>query len=306
MASGTGLLNIHTCQWDAPMLEFLGIDASQLGDLVGLRDDAAATRWEALRDVPWLPAVGDGACSNLGAGCASPERFALMIGTSGAERAIWSPSAAFRVPWGLWCYRVDERRTVVGGALNDGGSLMDWLRGSLKLPDLRAAESSVAEMEPDSHGLTVLPLWGGERNPGWADDARGAIVGLRLGTSPTAILRACMEAVALRFALIHSLLREAVPEAGEIIATGGALLHSPAWMQMIADALGRPVLASAEAEASSRGAALLGLEVAGSAEQPLDQLVPTTTARYEPVAEHTQRYRAAAERQRRLYDAVIA
>jgi gluconokinase len=306
MASGTGLLNIHTCQWDTPLLEFLGIQPSQLGELVGLRDEASATRWAALTGVPWLPAVGDGACSNLGAGCASPERLALMIGTSGAERAIWSPSAEFRVPWGLWCYRVDERRVVTGGALNDGGSLMDWLRGTLKLPDLRAAESSVAEIEPDSYGLTVLPLWGGERNPGWADDARGAIVGLRLGTSPAAILRACMEAVALRFALIHELLLEAVPDAGELIATGGALLHSPAWMQIIADALARPVLASAEAEASSRGAALLGLEAAGILEQPLEKLLPETTTRYEPVLAHTERYRAAAERQRRLYDALIA
>ncbi len=77
-------------------------------------------------------------------------------------------------------------------------------------------------------------------------------------------------------------------------------------MQIIADALGRPVLASAEAEASSRGAALLALEAVGALDQPLEELGSASTTYYEPVAEHTERYKAAAERQRRLYDALIA
>jgi gluconokinase len=306
MASGTGLLDVHTLQWYAPMLEYLGLEPRQLGALAPLEQTSTgAARWAALGDVPWLLAVGDGACSNLGAGCASPDRFALMIGTSGAERAVWSPPADFEVPWGLWSYRVDEQRVVMGGALNDGGSLLDWLRDSLRLPDFNAAEAAVAAIEPDSHGLTVLPLWGGERNPGWADDARGAIVGLRLSTEPTAILRACMEGVALRFGAMDRLLLEAQPQAHEVIATGGALLHSPAWMQIIADALGRPVYASAEAEASSRGAVLLGLEVVGSLNGQLEAVRPSTTRRFDPIPRNTERYQAAAERQRRLYDAFV-
>src|SRR5205823_8734258 len=120
---------------------------------------------------------------------------------------------------------------------------------------------------------------------------------------PVDVLRACMEAVALRFAELDAALVRALPRAGELIGTGGALLHSAAWMQIIADAVGRPVLASSEAEASSRGAALLALE-------PLDLVdlaagEPATTRRFEPSAESFDRYRAAAERQRRLYDALV-
>jgi gluconokinase len=73
-------------------------------------------------------------------------------------------------------------------------------------------------------------------------------------------------------------------------------------MQIMADALGQPVVASAELEASSRGAAVLALEAVGVA-PPNNQ--PVRTARFEPVPEHTERYRAAAERQRRLYDALV-
>ena len=254
--------------------------------------------------MPWIPAIGDGACSNIGAGCITPERFALMIGTSGAERVVWCPEK-LQIPHGTWCYRVDERRVVLGGALNDGGSLFDWLRRSLRLPPIDKAEAELATLQPDAHGLTVLPFWAGERSPGWAQDARGAIVGLRLHTRPVEILRAALEAVALRFAELDRILLEAMPNSREVIATGGALLHSPPWLQIMADVLGRPVLASAELEASSRGASLLALEALGLLDQPLEKQRPEVRAHYDPVAEHTQRYRQAAARQRRLYDALI-
>jgi gluconokinase len=310
MASATGLLNVHSCEWDAEILAAIGVDQSRLAPIVPLAQTAPAspqalTRWPALKGVPWLPAVGDGACSNLGAGCTTRERFAVMIGTSGAERVVLAPPQPFQIPWGTWCYRVDERRTVVGGALNDGGSLFHWLRDTLQLPSIRAAEAELAALAPDSHGLTVLPFWGGERSPGWADDARGAIVGLRLSTRPIQILRASMEAVALRLGELDRILVEAMGNRAEIVGTGGALLHSPAWMQMLADVLGRPVLASSQAEASSRGASLLALETLGLLDRSLDKLRPAGRRHFEPVPAHTEIYRAAAERQRRLYDALI-
>jgi gluconokinase len=118
-------------------------------------------------------------------------------------------------------------------------------------------------------------------------------------------LRASLEAVALRFAEIDGILHNALPEAAEVIATGGALLHSTAWMQIIADALDRPLLASSEAEASSRGACLLALEALGLLEVRLDELRPEVTRRFEPVVAYTERYRAALDRQRRLYDALL-
>ena len=151
----------------------------------------------------------------------------------------------------------------------------------------------------------MLPFWAGERSPGWADDARGAIVGLRLSTRPVEILRACLEAVALRFGEVDRILVEAMPSGREVVATGGALLHSPAWMQIVADVLGRPLLASSEPEASSRGVSLLALETLGLLRQPLEEMQPSVRRRFEPRTANTERYRAAAERQRHLYDLLV-
>jgi gluconokinase len=307
MASGTGLLNQHTCDWDHELLDVLRLDPRQLNALLPLHQTGeVAGRWPALKGVPWLPAVGDGACSNLGAGCTTERWFALMVGTSAAERGVTQPSGAFEIPSGAWCYRVDERRIVLGGAMNDGGNLLDWLRHGLRLPPADELDAQLDALEPDAHGLTVLPFWGGERSPGWSDDARGALLGLRLHTRPIEIARAALEAVALRFAALDTRLRGAMPGArGELVATGGALLHSPAWLQIMADALGRPVHVSTEPEASSRGASLLGAETLGLLGTPLHEMPPPLGRIYEPVAEHTGRYQAAAERQQRLYDLLI-
>lgn len=310
MASATGLLDQHTGDWDREMLAALDLDADRLPAIgspgesfLGLRPEFAA-RWPALRAVPWLPAVGDGACSSLGAGCATRERLALMVGTSAALRALWRAEEV-AIPWGVWCYRADGQRFVLGGALNDGGSLFAWLRQRLRLPALDEVEAELAALEPDGHGLTILPAWAGERSPGWALDARGAVIGLRLHTEPIDILRAALEAVALRLAGVEALVGQAVPEAREIVATGGALLRSPAWLQIMADALGRPVLASSEAEASSRGAALLALESLGRLPAAVEALAQPIARAYEPRAEYTERYRAAAERQERLYEVLV-
>jgi gluconokinase len=185
---------------------------------------------------------------------------------------------------------VDERRVVEGGALSDGGNLHKWVEATLESP-----EGSVADRDPDSHGLTFLTLLGGERSPGWHQHATGAIRGLTFATTPLDLRQAALEGVAFRFAEIADLM----PEVEEIVATGGALLKDEDWLQIMADALARPITASAVREASLRGAAVRVLERQAKPipEAPLGRV-------FEPREDRIEAFRAARERQRRLYDAV--
>jgi gluconokinase len=309
MASGTGLFDQNRKVWDEELLDALPLGERQLSPISdepsrGLRREWAR-RWPALADVPWFPAVGDGACSNVGSGCTGRDRLALMVGTSGAMRILWRADSV-EVPEGLWCYRSDAKRFVAGGALSDGGNLMDWLRRTLRLPEPEETEELLVKMEPDAHGLTFLPFLAGERGPGWAEGASGIVAGLSMVTRPVEILRAAMEAVALRFALIAERLDEAFPEergGRKIIATGGGLLSSPAWTGIMADALGKPVTASAVSEASSRGAALLALEALGG--PPIEEAGAPLGETQEPDLSRHQVYREALDRQRKLYDAMV-
>ena len=309
MASGTGLFDQNRKEWDVDLLKKLPLDERNLSPvseepLRGLGGEWAE-RWPALRGAPWFPAVGDGACSNVGSGCTTQEKLALMVGTSGAMRVLWE-AASTEVPDGLWCYRADARRFVSGGALSDGGNLVEWLKATLKLPGDEETEALVSGMEPDAHGLTLLPLLAGERGPGWADEANGTVAGLSLSTTPAEILRAAMEAVALRFALIAEKLDEAFPEGAkgrEVVATGGGLLGSPTWVRIMADALGRPITVSGVKEASSRGVALLAAEALGGPR--VEEVAAPLGETFEPGEGRHETYQRALERQRKLYETVV-
>lgn len=309
MASGTGLFDQWVRRWDAAILEVLDLDPGHLGPVVdldqpprGLRGEFAR-RWPALAGVPWFPALGDGACSNVGAGCTTAARAALMVGTSGAMR-VGLEAEAVAIPDGLWCYRIDARRLLLGGSLSNGGNLYAWLAETLRLPDAGATEAALAAMEADAHGLTVLPFLAGERSMGWVAAARAAVVGLSLATRPVDLLRAGLETVAYRFALIHGRLREGCPALDEVVATGGALLASPAWTQIMADVLGVPLTPSAEPEGSSRGAALLASEALGLIPS-LEAAPARTRPPVEPDARRHARYRAGLVRHRELYELLV-
>jgi len=274
-ASATGLWGREG--WDTELLEELGVRPGQLPE-VGDEPIGA-----------WFPALGDGACSNVGAGCVSPERAALMIGTSGAFRVIRPDDGSQPRP-GLFLYRLDRDLMLEGGALSDGGNLHAWLERTLRLPEV----ASVAGREPDGHGLTFLPLLGGERSPGWHPEARGAITGLTLETEPLDLLQAALEGVAYRFAEIADLL----PDVTEVVATGAALDANPGWGQMLADVLGRPIYRGV-AEGSARGAALVALARLG-----IHVETPLPDEAYHSRSGHQEAYRLARERQRHLYRGV--
>ncbi len=307
MASGTGLLDQDALRWDAEALAAAGIEAEHLFPIArrtegrrGLRAPWAG-RWPALRSVPWFPAVGDGAASNVGSDCTDASRVALSVGTSAALRVV--TDATVRPPRGLWRYRLDARRCVVGGATSEGGNVYAWCREVLRLPDDATVERALARRAPDAHGLTVLPFLAGERAPGWRGDRRATITGLALGTTALDVTHAALEAVALRLALVYELLGPHATSDHAVVASGGAIGRSRAWTQMLADALGRAVHTSSESEATSRGVALLALESLGvlrdigAVRAPLGEV-------FTPDAAHCARYRAALERHKRLDERV--
>lgn len=309
VASWSGLLNWRRLAWDELVLAALPVKAEQLSVLTdidqplsGLRREFAQ-RWPSLRATPWYPAVGDGAAANIGVGCVSPGRVALTVGTTAALRIVTGERVA-RIPWTLWCYRVDRNRLLLGGALTEGGNVFAWMTKTLNLDDWPSVEEALASMPPDAHGLTVLPFLAGERSPGWAGHARASISGLSLGTSALDILRAGLEGVAFRLALVFEDLTSVVPEVEQVVANGGALLRSPTWLQIVADALGRPVSIAPFREASCRGAALLTLEALGCLSVS-DEVVTPMGRGYSPDAARTRAYRGAMQRQIRLYEAVV-
>jgi gluconokinase len=274
MASGTGLYDPNRLTWDEETLDALGLDASRLPPV---SDEPVADVW---------PALGDGACSNVGAGCTRRGRAAVMVGTSAAARVVYEAPSADPRP-GLFLYRLDDRRFCEGGALSDGGNLHAWLVRTLRQHDV----GDIAEREPAAHGVVFLPFLGGERSLGWDSHRRGLVHGLSFATTAADIAQAALEGVAYRLVAVL----DAIGELDSVVATGGGLLANPGWLQVLADALGRPVEVSGAPEGSARGAAMVALERLGLPvpDAPVERVV-------EPRLDHHEIHLIAMEEQGRL------
>ncbi|KAJ0401017.1 hypothetical protein P43SY_009897 [Pythium insidiosum] len=263
-ASWTGLLDVRRGVWDGPLLELVGMPLDKMPDVQdsrvpvsGLRP-SFARRWTELADVPFFLGIGDGAAANVGSKCVDSSRIAVTIGTSAALRVVLGDDALERrrVPKGLWCYRIGDSRVLLGGALNDGGSVFQFFCQTLQLRP-EDADTELRKLRPAQHGLCVLPFLSGERAPGWRDDATCAITGINKWTKPLHLLQAAMESVATRLALVFALVAEYADSDATIIASGTALTSSRAWRQMLADNIGRElVLETCATEATSRGVAV--------------------------------------------------
>ncbi len=310
MASGTGIFDIRKCIWDEEILKFLRLEKENLPEIVAedsqtfQLNETDAKRWTKLKNARWFQAIGDGAANNIGANCLTENKAALMIGTSGAMRVAFACKLPRTIPNGLWCYRIDRKRILIGGALSDGGGLYRWLKDTHKINDIDdIVEAEIARRTPDSHGLTFLPFLAGERSTGYNENARGAILGLHSSTTAVEIVQAALESVAYRFAEIFDQLND-VCKIREIIASGGALRESPVWTQIICDVLNQKMSLPESREASSTGAVLLALETIGKIENIAD-LKTLKGAGFRPNAAKHKIYKKAQERHKKFYNLIV-
>ncbi len=300
-ASWSGLLNRRTNSWDAATFADLPVTAagfSEVSDapVIGVRPEWEVVLGEAgrlLEGIPIFPFVADGVASSVGSGCTTADRLAVALGTSGALRLMLPgcPPA----PSGLFAYAVDRTRSLIGGALNDVGSLYAWLDrliGGIDADVLAAAEG----MPPDAHGLTILPFLTGERAPGWHSDAPAVFMGMTPETTSAHLLRAALEAVALRYAAILDRMRPFLAKKNLVGVVSGAPSGSALWVNILTDALNLP-LQRGEREATLRGAVCLATRL-----QSLLSNEKQGLPLIHPAAEKHALYRAAAERQHRLYE----
>ncbi len=271
IASGTGLMDLETLRWDAQALHLAGITAEQLPELVStttVLPGLTAAAAEATGLPPGTAVVvgaGDGPLANLGLGAVAPGVAACSIGTSGALRVMVERPAVDSLG-GVFCYALTEKQWVVGGAINNGGIVLQWA-GDALAPDLGAEPEeellALAATAPvGSGGLIMLPYLLSERAPHWSALPRGAYIGLTNEHRREHLIRAALEGVCQQLALVLQSMRAAGNEVREVRATGG-FARSPLWRQMLADALGMEVHFPAGHEGSGFGAALLGMQAIG-------------------------------------------
>jgi gluconokinase len=297
----TGLLDRRTGELDAELLAAAGVGPEQLSpprDVTEPAPSAAPARWPALARAAWFPVVTDGLASNVGSGATDATVLTASTATSGALRVLLD-GPADPLPFGLWNYRVDAGRTLLGGAINDVGRAISWAQSTLRLSPALAA---VLTAPPSDATPLVLPYLTGERAPGWAGGARAVLGGVSAATDADTLFRGIVEGVAMTYARVADELHPAAPRVVQVAAAGRVSNDQPEWLQILADVLGRPVTHVTRRRATQCGTALLALDVLAP---DVPRAPRATGATYEPRPAHVEHYAGRRARFAEVYDALV-
>lgn len=262
IASSTGLFNVTQFDWDEEMLRITGIKREQLSEIVPTTDvfegvtQEISDRLGLGPDVRVIIGAGDGVLSSLGAGALGPGEVTVMIGTSGAAR-ITVAKPTLDSQGRTWCYYLADGAWVVGGAINNAGLTLQWVREKwLNGASFKEVERLAAQVVPGSEGLMLMPFLTGERSPNWDPSIRAALIGLDLAHGPEHFARAAMEGVAYRLKSVF----EPITELAGVVRSvriGGGFTASPTWVQIVADVLNSPLEILEEPQGSAFGAVVL-------------------------------------------------
>ncbi|KUY82488.1 xylulokinase [Burkholderia sp. RF4-BP95] len=289
--------------WDTALIDTLGLPVDRFapvrasGARCGVLDAKAAAALGLPAGVPLATGAADTACAALGSGLVAAGDALLTTGSGG--QIVVLADALPPARRGLHRYRTaagDGYYTMA--AMQNVGLALEAVRGWLGYPRWPDAYDD-AFAQAASARLCFLPYLTGERSPWMNPDARGGWLGLGLGDTRGAMMRAAFEGVA--FALRAGL--DAIRDANRAdsvttlrLAGGGSV--DPRWRQLLADALGASLDAVDCPNAATRGAALLaGVAIGHWRGDALRTLAPTAS----PVAApHDDR--ALAARHARFVD----
>jgi glycerol kinase len=264
-ASRTLLLDVHTNQWDAELLEALQIPPGMLPAVHPSSHVFGHSRAELLgAAVPIGGVAGDQQSALFGQACFKSGLAKNTYGTGcfllmhTGKRFQLSTNGLITTSAAQLSARP---QFAIEGSVFIGGAVVQWLRDGLKAIKASGDVQALAESVPDAGGVLFVPAFTGLGAPYWKADARGAIVGLSRGTTVAHIARAALESIAFQSAaLLAAMSRDAVAAGAapvaELRVDGGACIND-LLMQFQADLLGIPVVRPKVIETTALGAAYL-------------------------------------------------
>ena len=301
VASGTGLLNINTLKWDEEILNYAGIKSSQLSEVVSptkiLNYHGSYVELLLPDNIPFIIGASDGALSNLGSGAMLSHQMAITIGTSSAARIITDQPITDN-EMRTFCYHLEGERYIAGGASNNGGVVLDWLKDSIFKNEngLEALLEEAALIPVGSEGLLFLPYILGERSPLWNANAKGVFFGLTIQHKQSHLMRAAIEAI---MSVLYSIGKIVMEKRSitELRASGG-FAKSPFCLQVLADIFNIKVVVSNTNESAALGAVMLGTMAVGIKSTFEDDIL----SQHFPIKSNTEHYKRQFKRFTRLYE----
>lgn len=264
-ASRTQLMDLRG-GWNTGLCDLFHVPSAALPDIV----DCAGLISETLpghfgRPIPITGMAGDQQAAAIGQACLAIGDTKATYGTGAfiLTHAGETPPVSISRLLSTVAFQLGgRRRYALEGSLFVAGQMIHWLRDGLGLLAQSAECEALARSVADSGGVRIVPAFVGLGAPHWRPEARGAILGLTLGSTRAHLVRAALEAVANQSAeLQRAFAADGVSWAR--LRIDGGMAANDFLAQDLADVLAVPVERPDNVESSVLGAAMLAAVGAG-------------------------------------------
>jgi xylulokinase len=294
-------------EYDETLLELAGVDPRKLPPLdaldapVGTLQPALAAELGLPGDVVVVGAMNDSHADVVATGALASGRAGLAIGTTSVlvdvvdRHGVDLDHEVLSMPSPFGTYLVWAENGIGGRALEHVLESVVYVSDALgdhSVADAFAALDAAIEQAPaGSNGLLFLPWLNGSMSPDVNPSMRGAYLNLSLENRRTDLVRAVTEGIGHNLRWLVPVVEGFTGHGIDEVAFVGGAARSPAWGQILADVLDRPVLPMVDPDcAVARGVALFALERRGDlCRDDLGRLA-VAACRYEPRAEHRMVY----------------
>jgi len=262
-ASRTLLFDIASLRWDPSLCDLVGVPVTMLPEVRPSSALLAETDGALLgAAVPIAGIAGDQQAATFGQACTAPGSAKNTYGTGAfALLNVGSrPVASMHGLLSTVLWQLGEGGPVayaLEGAVFVAGAAVRWLRDGLRVIEASSDVEVLAAQGDRDSGVVVVPAFAGLGAPHWDPDARGAIMGLTLGSRLEDIALATLDAMAYQVAdVLDSMSLDAGARLEVLRVDGGAAVND-GLLQFQADILGVPVERPTTTETTALGAAFL-------------------------------------------------
>lgn len=258
-ASGTGLMDIRTRQWQEEAIAAIDLDLqtklpplSHPSEPAGYMTKEMARRF-GMGKVLVSSGGGDNMMGAVGTGNIAPGICTLSLGTSGTIYSFCAePLIDPEGEVGAFCDSTGGWLTLV--CTMNVTNTTEYFKALFNASN-QDLEKMASQAPKGAQGLIFLPFIDGERIP-VLPSSSGVFFGLnRNNFNVSCMARSVMEGTILNLAYGFSRMKSLGLKPEEIRATGGGS-KSPLWLQVVADVFKTPVVTLEEEEGAAFGAAI--------------------------------------------------
>ena len=289
-ASRTALMAIGSGGWDDGLCDLFRVPRRLLPEIV----DSAGSFGETLpelfgRAIPICGLAGDQQAASIGQRCLAPGDTKATYGTGAfvlTHTGKTLPRSRHRLLGTIAWQFGGTRDYALEGSVFVAGSLVKWLRDSLRLIDNAAETEGLARSVADNGGCFLVPALSGLGAPYWEPGAQGVIAGLGFATGRAHVVRAALESMAHQTNDLKAAFAADGFDWTTLRIDGGMAAND--WIaQDLADMLDVPVERPAFIETTAVGAAMLAglgcglfdkLEAAATMRGAVDEFRPVADA----------------------------